>query len=207
MNILKLCKAIAGTALLSFALMHAPAKAAVDFNADPTTVFALPGGTPIVSGDYTFLSTSWSAVVNGITMPYGVSNGTNMLVFANQGQLTVTRSDSGLFALNSLDAGGWLGLLAGNTARLSITGHLQGGGQVSFSTPAGLSVTTFDHFTMLPSFTNLSSLTFSMVGYSSSAYAAIDNLVLTPVPEPETYALFLAGLGLMAAIARRRRDS
>ena len=37
----------------------------------------------------------------------------------------------------------------------------------------------------------------------------IDNVVLTettpPVPEPETYAMFLAGLGLIGAIARRRR--
>ena len=27
---------------------------------------------------------------------------------------------------------------------------------------------------------------------------------LAPVPEPETYALFLAGLGMIGAIARRR---
>ena len=29
--------------------------------------------------------------------------------------------------------------------------------------------------------------------------------LLTPVPEPETYAMFLAGLGLMGAVAKRRR--
>ncbi|HMX16676.1 MAG TPA: FxDxF family PEP-CTERM protein, partial [Rhodocyclaceae bacterium] len=28
--------------------------------------------------------------------------------------------------------------------------------------------------------------------------------LLTPVPEPETYAMFLAGLGMMGAVARRR---
>ena len=33
------------------------------------------------------------------------------------------------------------------------------------------------------------------------------NAVTTPVPEPETYAMFLAGLGLIGAIARRRKQS
>jgi hypothetical protein len=29
---------------------------------------------------------------------------------------------------------------------------------------------------------------------------------MAPVPEPETYAMLLAGLGLMGAIAKRRKD-
>lgn len=33
------------------------------------------------------------------------------------------------------------------------------------------------------------------------------NVVYAPVPEPETYAMFLAGLGLMGAVARRRRTA
>ncbi len=32
----------------------------------------------------------------------------------------------------------------------------------------------------------------------------VSNGTVTPVPEPESYAMFLAGLGLMGAIARRR---
>ena len=35
-------------------------------------------------------------------------------------------------------------------------------------------------------------------------YAADGNLILTAVPEPESYAMLLAGLGLIGAIARRR---
>jgi hypothetical protein len=31
-------------------------------------------------------------------------------------------------------------------------------------------------------------------------------VTLAPVPEPETYALLLAGLGLMGAVARRRQS-
>jgi hypothetical protein len=34
----------------------------------------------------------------------------------------------------------------------------------------------------------------------------LDNVILGPVPEPETYAMLLAGLGLMGALARRRKQ-
>ena len=49
-------------------------------------------------------------------------------------------------------------------------------------------------------------LTFAAAGYSNSLGGSIDNVSLTAaVPEPETYAMLLAGLGLMGAIARRRK--
>ncbi|MEO6746456.1 MAG: FxDxF family PEP-CTERM protein, partial [Caldimonas sp.] len=31
------------------------------------------------------------------------------------------------------------------------------------------------------------------------------NFSITPIPEPETYALMMAGLGVMGFVARRRR--
>jgi hypothetical protein len=40
-----------------------------------------------------------------------------------------------------------------------------------------------------------------------NVFATADNLVLAAVPEPETYALMLAGLGLLGFVARRRRQS
>ncbi|PXW99558.1 putative secreted protein with PEP-CTERM sorting signal [Sphaerotilus hippei] len=36
---------------------------------------------------------------------------------------------------------------------------------------------------------------------------AIDNVSVTPVPEPETYAMMFAGLGVLGAVAKRRRKS
>lgn len=40
----------------------------------------------------------------------------------------------------------------------------------------------------------------------SAPYAVVDNFTFSaPVPEPETYAMFLAGLGLLGAAARKRR--
>jgi hypothetical protein len=41
---------------------------------------------------------------------------------------------------------------------------------------------------------------------TGGSYAGQLTLITTPVPEPETYAMFLAGLGLMGAIARRRKN-
>ncbi len=35
----------------------------------------------------------------------------------------------------------------------------------------------------------------------------LDNVVITAVPEPETYAMLLAGLGLLGFMARRRKES
>ena len=42
-------------------------------------------------------------------------------------------------------------------------------------------------------------------GSVSSWGLALDNVSVTAVPEPETYAMLLAGLGLMGAIAKRRK--
>ncbi len=41
-------------------------------------------------------------------------------------------------------------------------------------------------------------------GFEESGLMA-GTLMLAPVPEPETYALLLAGLGIVGAAARRRR--
>ena len=52
----------------------------------------------------------------------------------------------------------------------------------------------------------LSSLTFTAVGTSDSYGGSLDAVSLTAaVPEPETYALMLAGLGAVGFVSRRRR--
>ena len=46
-----------------------------------------------------------------------------------------------------------------------------------------------------------------IVGNAHNSITGLDHaFLLTPVPEPETYAMFMAGLGLMGFIARRRKN-
>jgi hypothetical protein len=49
-------------------------------------------------------------------------------------------------------------------------------------------------------------LRFTATSISDSYGASLDNVVVTAVPEPETYAMMLAGLGLMGTIVRRRKS-
>jgi len=55
------------------------------------------------------------------------------------------------------------------------------------------------------SVTGTSGNTHSLVLPSYDAYAKVTYTYATPVPEPETYAMLLAGLGLVGAIARKRK--
>lgn len=60
----------------------------------------------------------------------------------------------------------------------------------------------------LPSFSGFYTLNFAGISKvvltpNESDWIVVDN-VAAPVPEPETYAMFLAGLGLMGLLARRR---
>ena len=49
-------------------------------------------------------------------------------------------------------------------------------------------------------------LTFAAGGKSDSFGGSLDNVSVTAVPEPETYAMLLAGLGMMGAMVRRRKQ-
>ncbi len=55
-----------------------------------------------------------------------------------------------------------------------------------------------------PSVSGWYSLSFENAG-NDNVGALLDNVSIQAVPEPETYAMMLAGLGLMGAIARRRK--
>lgn len=70
---------------------------------------------------------------------------------------------------------------------------------------AGGSVNSWQHFTGLVNLSGSTVLTFAATGLSDSYGGSLDNVSVTAVPEPETFALMLAGLGIMGAVARRRK--
>jgi hypothetical protein len=58
---------------------------------------------------------------------------------------------------------------------------------------------------MLPFASGTNGIDFYSSEYASASLRPLLNVEVAPVPEPETYALMLAGLGLVGAVARRAR--
>ena len=72
----------------------------------------------------------------------------------------------------------------------------------------GTTPTDLSHYFPSPSYAVLNDINDN--GWIVGHVYVLGNLehafLLTPVPEPETYALFMAGRGLMGFIARRRKS-
>ncbi len=89
----------------------------------------------------------------------------------------------------------------------SLTVNSTGSGQVFTATSLGFPVTNGDQsFNQAVQFTALAGAKITSLVFSSSDNAFESaNFSITPIPEPETYALMMAGLGVMGFVARRRR--
>ena len=119
-------------------------------------------------------------------------------------------SNSGLFSNN-------VNLAGGTTYTLSfdLGGSHRGTAEtvnVNFgSTAASYTLSSADPFSTLslnftPGSNGSYGISYLNVG-GDNVGALLDNVSVSAVPEPETYAMLLAGLGLMGFIARRRKTS
>lgn len=161
------------------------------------------GDGPTWDVTYADLTTHSSSLI-GWTTNY---QGTNDVLYSgtsdanSHGRITIAPNSGYQVTLNSFDLTPYLPNNArGFSSQWTV---YAAGGTPSFASVGPLTALT----TFSPSF---SSNTGVVIEWKTSAYnVGIDNInfSVTAVPEPETYALFLAGLGLMGAIARRKKPT
>lgn len=141
----------------------------------------------------------WSTDYNNLDGVAWASGGDNN----SQARIEIVAQQAGMgITLTHFDLGAYFNSTL--TTTVTITDLTNDGVLFSYSGPVGLHgggnfATPFDF--------NLSSTTGIRIEWADSAYnVGIDNITysVTPVPEAETYALMLAGLGLIAWRVRRR---
>jgi len=111
-----------------------------------------------------------------------------------------------LFNLDSFWlAGAW------GSQTLTITGYADG--VLIDTTTIGVSITAQEYF--FPGFQGIDTFTIAigndfvldpLVSGGTGRHWAMGSVTITAVPEPETYVMLLAGLGIVGAVARRRRS-
>jgi hypothetical protein len=120
----------------------------------------------------------------------------------NQGGIgEMSRKDGAAFSLIHLSVANWPWALAGGT--FTASGYLKG------SLVATASITAdFGWQTLYAQFAKVDKVSFQLKDNKSIDTFVIDDIVVaSAVPEPETYAMLLAGLGLAGFAARRRKEA
>lgn len=188
------------------------------------SAFAAQGANLVVNGSFeevtagnTQNSGTW-AIYNAITGWTGQPNievrdgvAGNAQNGSNYVELDTT-GNSGMF--QTLTGTGWYELSFWYSARMNVAAGSNGlgftfgdlTGQVLTSTAGAPSGNVWQQYTGLVHLNGATALTFFAAGASDSVGGSLDNVSVTAVPEPESYAMMLAGLALMGTIARRRKS-
>lgn len=109
----------------------------------------------------------------------------------------ITKAGGGTFSFESL----WLKSWYNNVATGTISGWLNGAQVGSVS---GVRNTSWTQFT--GNFASIDKLRIDFGNYFLMDDISLNSANVSPVPEPETYAMLLVGLGLMGGMARRRKQ-
>ena len=141
----------------------------------------------------------------GMCSPACASNGTTAFYSFNESSVTIDLENKGLFSLTSLDvAKTFLG--DGRPLTMTLTAMGVNGTVTNTILLEENLAETFSNFNFTD-FVNISSLT--ITGGQDFPEFAIDNVVVSAaeVPEPASWAMVIAGLGLICGVRRRRLTS
>lgn len=130
------------------------------------------------------------------------SNGTTAFYGFNGSSITFDRENKGLFSFTALDAAQTF-LEYGRPLTLTLTAMGMNGVVTNTIFVEEDLAGSFSNFNF-KDFANISSLT--ITGGLEFQEFAIDNVVLSPaeVPEPASWAMLIAGLGIIRSVRRRR---
>jgi len=146
-----------------------------------------------------------------VPLALGFASNANALVFSSYtGQAHQTTESASVlgadtttpmtfdFSLSTASYLSFEGVTDAGSVLVSLTGsELLGGWLI---TPAS------GGFTAMTSLLAAGDYSLSTMTFGTPGYYAFETTV-TPVPEPETYGMFLAGLGMLGLIARRKLDA
>ncbi|RYE77995.1 MAG: PEP-CTERM sorting domain-containing protein [Oxalobacteraceae bacterium] len=141
----------------------------------------------------------------GMCSPACASNGTTAFYSFNESSVTIDLEDKGLFSLTSLDvAKTFLG--DGRPLTMTLTAMGVNGVVTNTIYLEENLAESFSNFSFTD-FVNISSLT--ITGGQAFPEFAIDNVIVSKaeIPEPASWAMLIAGLGIICGVRRRRPRS